>query len=228
MNTVIHSHDPITAIGGGDVDFESLEQALSLAPCLVAADGGARAALAAGHAPEAVIGDLDSLEPSVRAQLDPETVHHLAEQDSTDFDKLRRSVEAPLILGVGFLGRRLDHSIAVLSSLVSKPAPPTILLGPWDVVFHLNASVTLDLPAGSRVSLFPMREVQGRSSGLHWPIHGVPFAPDSRIGTSNKASGDGPVILEMDGPGMLVMLSRDAFSAVWDSFAAPLGKRRNR
>ena len=40
MNTVIHSHDPITAIGGGDVDFESLEQALSLAPCLVAADGG--------------------------------------------------------------------------------------------------------------------------------------------------------------------------------------------
>jgi len=30
-----------------------------------------------------------------------------------------------------------------------------------------------------------MAAVQGRSGGLRWPIDGLPFAPDGRIGTSN-------------------------------------------
>jgi thiamine pyrophosphokinase len=60
--------------------------------------------------------------------------------------------------------------------------------------------------SGDRFSLFPMAGVTGRSEGLKWPIAGLQFAPDARGGTSNQALG--PVRLQMDGPGMLVIVPR--------------------
>ena len=44
----------------------------------------------------------------------------------------------------------------------------------------------------------------GRSRGLAWPIAGLDFAPDRRIGTSNRA--EGAVELSFDAPGMLTIL----------------------
>ena len=62
----------------------------------------------------------------------------------------------------------------------------------------------LDLPRGTRLSLFPMGPVQGDSEGLRWPLAGLDFAPDGMIGTSNEVSG--PVRLRMQAPKMLVIL----------------------
>jgi thiamine pyrophosphokinase len=45
-------------------------------------------------------------------------VHHLPEQDTTDFEKCLYSVAAPLLLGVGFLGGRADHHLAAMNVLV--------------------------------------------------------------------------------------------------------------
>ena len=39
-----------------------------------------------GCQPKQVIGDLDSLSPSLRSELDPSRVIHVAEQDTTDFE----------------------------------------------------------------------------------------------------------------------------------------------
>ncbi len=130
----------------------------------------------------------------------------IAEQDSTDFDKVLRSVEAPLMLAVGFLGARLDHELAAMAVLARSPRR-CMLLGQHDVVFAARARMELDLEAGTRVSLFPMHDVAGRSEGLRWSIDGIAFAPGGRIGTSNQATG--PVRLEMEGTGMLVLLPRE-------------------
>ena len=162
--------------------------------------------------PEAVIGDFDSLPAETRAALSPDTLHHIAEQDSTDFDKCLRNIEAPLILGLGFLGARVDHQLSVFNRLAARADRPCILIGREDVVFHAPPRLALDLAAGTRVSLFPLRPVTGQSTGLRWPIHGIDFTPGGRVGTSNEALAT-EVKLEMDGPGMLVILPRDCLDA---------------
>jgi thiamine pyrophosphokinase len=76
------------------------------------------------------------------------------------------------------------------------------------VLVHLPPCVSLDLPVGSRLSLFPLMPVTGHSEGLYWPVDGIEFSPGGRSGTSNEVSG--PVRLEMDRPGMLLILPREA------------------
>jgi thiamine pyrophosphokinase len=57
-----------------------------------------------------------------------------------------------------------------------------------------------------------MAPVTGRSTGLEWPIDGLAFAPAGLIGTSNRATAR-TVHLDMDGPGMLVILPRARLDA---------------
>ncbi len=214
---IVRSSAYITLLGGGKSRRNELSEALTLAPCLVAADGGAAVALRYGHMPRTVIGDLDSLDPDTRAALPSQVLHEIAEQDSTDFDKALRSVEAPLVLGVGFLGRRVDHQLANFSTLVRRAERRCILIGKRDVVLAAPRRIELDLERGSRVSLFPLREMRGRSDGLHWPIDGLDFHPVGQIGTSNRVSGrGGPVTLEFESPGMLLILPRKALPAAID------------
>lgn len=204
---VFRSAVPVTLLGGGALGAGDLEAALALAPRLVAADGGAVAALAAGKMPEAIYGDLDSLPPEVRARVPPETIHEITEQDSTDFDKALCHIEAPLVLAAGFAGARVDHELAVYHGLVARAGHRCIVLGGRDLVLHAPPDLTLDLPAGARVSLFPLARVSGRDTGLEWPIEGLSFHPAGRIGTSNRARG-GPIRLIFDAPGMLLILPR--------------------
>lgn len=203
---IVEALEPVTLVGGGEIPSGALEEALALAPVLAAADGGAAAALAAGHRPEAVIGDFDSLSEAVRAQLPPEALHPVAEQDSTDFDKALRSIGAPVVLAVGFLGGRVDHQMAAFSTLVQGHGTPCVLIGETEVIFHLTHEVALPARAGEVISLFPMQQVTGRSDGLEWPIEGLVMSPMGRIGTSNRALG--PVRLMPDGPGLLVIVPR--------------------
>lgn len=195
---------PMTLVGGAGVIPEVLEHALALAPRVAAADGGADSALAQGIMPDVVIGDMDSITPQALARIPHERLHKIAEQDTTDFDKCLRSLNVPLILGVGFSGARQDHQLATFNSLVRHASRRCILLNEIDLVFLAPPTVQLDLPCECPVSLFPMGAVEGVSDGLEWPIGGLSFAPDGRVGTSNRASG--PVELSVTSPKMLVIL----------------------
>ena len=196
----------VTVIGGGEVAAADLEAALAIAPVLVAADGGADRALELGQPPDWVIGDLDSISDPARRLIPRERVIGVAEQDSTDFGKCLERIEAPLVLAVGFAGRRLDHTLAALSLLVRPGAPRVVMIAAEDVILACPPRLTLPLMPGTRVSLFPMGPARGTSQGLDWPIDGIDFAPGGRIGTSNRAGG--LVTLRMEGP-MLLMLPRD-------------------
>jgi thiamine pyrophosphokinase len=202
---IVQSQTGVTLIAGGPVLARDLRHAMRLAPVVVAADGGADRALALGVQPAAVIGDMDSISSQTRADLGP-VVHEIAEQDSTDFDKALRHIQAPFVLALGCLGGRVDHELATLSVLVRRHATRCLLIGREDVIFAAPPVLDLEMAAGDRFSLFPLAQVTGRSEGLKWPIAGVPFAPNGRGGTSNQALGR--VRLEMDGPGMLVMVPR--------------------
>ncbi|MBK0328368.1 thiamine diphosphokinase [Rhodobacteraceae bacterium F11138] len=211
-NTLVCSEVPVTLVGGGDVGPDDFAQALDLAPVLVAADGGAARALSAGHMPEAVIGDFDSLTETDRSRIPPERQFVIAEQDSTDFDKALRHISAPVILAIGFLGGRVDHQLAVLNGLVRRAERACILIGPTELIFHLPEELHLKLRRDDVVSLFPMSQVTGRSQGLAWPIDGLNLSPDGRVGTSNRALG--AVSLQLDGPGLLGIVPRAALREV--------------
>jgi len=204
---LFHSESGVTLIGGAAPGAGDLATALAVAPALVAADGGASAALEAGFIPRVVYGDMDSLTEEDMAKLPADRLHVIAEQESTDFDKALRNIRAPFVVAVGVTGSRIDHELAVYNALVRRPEARCIVLGPEDVVMHVPGEITLDLPPGTRLSLFPMQVVSGRCRGLRWPIDDLTFHPSRRIGTSNEVVAP-RVHLSFDGPGMLLILPR--------------------
>jgi len=217
MTPVVTSAAGVTLIGGGEVTADDLAQALALAPAVVAADSGADRALAAGILPQAVMGDLDSISDAGRAAIPPDRLHRIAEQETTDFEKALSRIAAPFVMGVGFSGPRADHLLAALTTLVRLRRPPCLLLAGEDVVFAAPPVLRLDLPPGTRLSLYPLGQVTGTSRGLRWPIDGLTLDPARRVGTSNQTTG--AVELVLDGP-CIVILPREQAAAAIGAIAA--------
>ena len=209
MAVIVHSSDPVTLVGGADIRLSDLTIALTFAPGLVAADGGADHLLQAGLQPQAVIGDLDSITDAARFAFD-HVLHHVPEQQTTDFDKALRHIAAPLVIALGVTGGRFDHELAALHVLLSHPDRLCLLLGPDNLTMLCPPALSLDLTPGTVVSLFPLGPVRCGSTGLRWATDGLDFAPDRLIGTSNEATG--PVTLTPDAPAMLLILPADALA----------------
>lgn len=203
--------EPITLLGGGDVDKDALSEALLLAPKIIAADGGVNVAQALGHSAEWVVGDLDSADRQILAQMDAANVLFVAEQETTDFEKCLMRISAPFILGLGFTGPRFDHTLAAWNALAKYPDRACILIGTRDLAFLAPRRLAIDLDPGARLSVFPLAPVRGRSRGLRWPIDGLDLSPTGRIATSNEALGR--VELDFDDPGALLVLPRAALAA---------------
>lgn len=201
---IVLSQEPVLLVGGAHGDNAQLSALLTEFDVVVAADSGADWLRAVGRLPDVLIGDLDSVSEATRAAIPPERVHPITEQNSTDFDKAVRSIAAPLIIGIGFLGGQVDHLLAAMTVMARYPDRAILLVGDRDVVAHLPPQIDLPLAAGTRVSLYPMRPVTGVSTGLHWPIDGLELSPGGRVGTSNRA--DGPVSIKPEGPGLLIIL----------------------
>ena len=211
MNQVIvQSSGGITLVGGAPVSAALFRISQQKAPVVVAADGGADRCLANG--------DMDSISDAARLAVGAERLHEIPEQDTTDFDKALRSLDCPFVIALGFIGARVDHGLAVLTTLVRQQRP-CVLLGPHDVVFHAPARLRLALRRGDRFSLYPLAKVTGSSTGLDWPINGLDFAPDHRVGTSNRVS-TGPVSLDLSGPGMLCILPRARLDQALEALTA--------
>lgn len=221
IETIVHSEKAVTLLGGGEAFQADVKEAMSHASTLVVADGGARLALEMGLRPAAVIGDFDTVEAKELARFPAEICHPIAEQDSTDFEKCLARCEAPLFLGVGFMGLRRDHELAAFNALVRYPQKRCVLIGAEDIVFAAPKRLRVAAKAGSRLSLFPMTPVCGESTGLKWPIDGLALAPDGRIGTSNIALGE--VTLSFERPGALVIMPRAALVPAIEALMASCG-----
>ena len=199
---------PVILVGAAPV---SLGEALGLLPSgwpLVAADGGADALLRLGHRPELVIGDMDSAGdlPVDLPRL------HLTGQDDTDFQKCLARIEAPLIVGLGFLEGRLDHTLSAIHALMALPHDrPVMLIGDSDVMVRVRGDIGFATKAGQRVSIWPLgRQSFRTSSGLRWQLDGLAMAAGQMIGTSNSATGTHVRIEAGPGDGYAVIVPREA------------------
>lgn len=183
---------PVVLVGGGAAHPDALAAAQARGGALIAADGGANRFETAKDAVYAVVGDLDSLAErgAWAAALGPRLIH-LPEQDTTDLEKCLYSVAAPLYLGVGFWGGRIDHCLSAAHVMLKRADRRVILIDQHDVVFLAPRRWRARLPVGTRISFVPLAPSRAlESAGLRWPLDGLALEMGGRISTSNEAAAE--------------------------------------
>ncbi len=192
-------------VADGDVDavwLRALMASSGPSPRMVAADGGAAKALAAGYVPDIVVGDLDSLDSDVRIELERGGVEFLvadADKDESDTElcvltALRGGAGRISILGA-LGGDRPEHSVANLL-LLADPRLDGIeieILAAGSRVTRVGTSagpgeaqITGEL--GDFVSLFPLGAgVEGiTTEGLRFALRDESLSLGRTRGLSNE------------------------------------------
>ncbi len=167
---------------------------------VICADGGARHARAMGLVPDVVIGDLDSIDPDQRAELEAAGARfevYPARKDETDLElALRLAIAggAVEIDVLAVLGGRLDQSLANLL-LLARPewasAKVRAIEGnevAWPV--RGGQATTVTGMVGDTLSLVPLTStVTGVTlEGVEWPLHDATLRFGSTWTISNALS----------------------------------------
>jgi len=220
MKVAFEFSKPVLLLGGGRCDADLLAQYAGSGWPVVAADGGANRLRESGVKPAAIIGDLDSLEDHAYWQS-VSTVHKVAEQDTTDFEKCLYSTEAPLYVAMGFSGKRLDHTLAALHiMLLYCDTKKIVLVTEEDVLVVVRTAFSLNLPVGTRLSVYPLEPVTFlQSSGLQYPLDNLTLAIGAHIGCSNCVVQSPVQIDAADSGGFAVIAPLTALDSVLQSLS---------
>lgn len=198
---IVQSTKPVTLLGGGPLNESDLTKSLEFAPRVIAADGGIRHLGPDHPLPDAIVGDLDSIENTDLKRFS-DRIHRIEDQNTTDFEKVLTSVSAPLYLALGFLGGRLDHSFAALNLLARFTRHRVVAFGAEDIVALVPQRIQLNIGAGTPLALLPMGESKVTTTGLVWDLDSAFLRPDGAISSSNQAAED-RVEVTTDGPVLL-------------------------
>ncbi|MEP7215479.1 MAG: thiamine diphosphokinase, partial [Anaerolineaceae bacterium] len=124
---------------------------------IVAADGGATHAMAAGLPIDAVVGDLDSVTMAARTELPADRFHPDADPDRND---LQKAISFCIARGAATVdvtaasGGRADHALANLSVLRLFRGQAVVRIIDDDFEISLiEGQATVDAPIGTVVSL---------------------------------------------------------------------------
>ena len=148
---------------------------------VIAADGGARHALAAGATPNVIIGDLDSLSLEEQARVEAtgsQIIRFSPRKDETDLElALQYAVRegATEIIVLAALGGRLDQTVANLL-LLAMPELGGIAVRVVEgaqTAFLVRDEALVEGQPGDTVSLIPLGgdAVGVTAEGLEWPLH---------------------------------------------------------
>ena len=223
----------VVVFGGGRADLEALSSAAASADVVIAADSGASAVLAAGASVDIVVGDMDSIDPSVLARIErggARIERHPTAKDATD---LELAIDAAIATGatrvrvIGGHGGRVDQSFANVFILAApryaEMEMHAVLDSAQVSVVHGGGAVTFVGSVGDVVSILPMHgDAHGvHTIGLEYPLRHETLPAGTSRGVSNVqidrevtvAVGTGTVVVVR--PGREVPLSAgDGFDSV--------------
>jgi len=194
-------------LAGKDMPPDLLRRWASSADVLIAADAGADRLIAAGSVPNLILGDMDSI--SEKARNCGAEVLHIADQDSTDCDKLLRTAHDNGFKSVTLAsieGDSLDHLIGTVYSAVRASVQVRFALrtGIGYVVHKGSHSVSAE--PGRRVSFLPILPCSGVClEGVRWPLKDAQMSPNGLVSVSNQAVSDSVRIALDAGSGLLVV-----------------------
>jgi thiamine pyrophosphokinase len=184
MNTLV-------IINGDLPEILHFEQGLNNADLILCADGGANRAIAKSIKPDFVIGDLDSIKPEFRSQLEETQLILRPSQYATDLEKtlhfaLEKGAKAATIIGVG--GGRLDHQICNLNIIEKFSNQLEIkIIDDTGTGRFIHSDYEFEGKIGQQVSLFAFRKVEGlETEGLKYPIQNTSMEWAVNNGLSNE------------------------------------------
>lgn len=164
--------------------------------CVIAADGGANLCDSWNWRVDAVVGDMDSIDPRVFARLQAGGVafhRYPAEKDETDLEiALHLALEqgAREILIAGALGARIDHTLGNLALLALPALASTraCIVDGGQSIWLVRDRLTIEGQPGDTLSLLPFGGgANGVSvTGVHWPLHDADLPVGPSLGISNR------------------------------------------
>lgn len=179
-------------------EFYGLRETPAQGDLVVAADGGLLSCRRAGITPDLLLGDFDSLTPSPRESVP--ILRLPVEKDDTDTLAairlgLDRGCEEFFLYG-GTGGRRLDHTLANLQSLLFlRRRGARGWLYDRDFVWTVIENEGLDVPKTVEWGLFSAFCLGDRAEGVdetgfQYPLDGAVLTPDFPLGVSNHILAD--------------------------------------
>jgi len=205
-------------VNGEVRDYPALARWLRPGDHLIGADGGTRHILALDLVPDAVVGDLDSLEPQTVAALIAQGIdveRYPVAKDQTDLElAIERGLRAGAseILLLGALGGRLDQTLANLLILAQRNWPIPLRLAEGNQlaqVLRSGETLTLSAAPGSTVSAIPLSaEVTGITyDGLEYPLQDATLAIGSTRGVSNVVASSPATVTIKEGVLLVVCVT---------------------
>lgn len=157
---------------------------------ILAADGGAKKALAWQFSPRYVVGDLDSVTKEVRKKLPNAQFMHRPSQELNDLEKAlqfcrEKNVSQLTILGIG--GGRLDHTLNNFSVLCRYDTFFDLqIYDAHSQIFLVRDKWKYEGEINQLISLIPLGKVEGvKTGGLAFPLNDEPLHFGVREGLSN-------------------------------------------
>jgi thiamine pyrophosphokinase len=209
----------VVVVAHGELDPRDREH-LDGHDLLVAADGGALHLDALGVRPDVLIGDLDSVPPTMVERLaaaGTRVERRPADKDESDTElavALGSEAGGTQIVVLAALGGRLDHELANLL-LVADPAWRGIdlrIVRGRTLVRPLHGEATLQLGAGEGavVTLLPIGgHAEGvRTTGLRYPLDGEQLRFGRSRGLSNEVD-RAPASVSLQAGALLVIETRE-------------------
>ncbi len=162
----------------------------------LAADGGANLCLAWGWPVDAVVGDMDSVDPSVRRQLHAQGTPFIVspvDKDETDLElalQLALAKGATELVIAGALGARIDHTLGNLA-LLALPALASVAVRIVDgeqTIWLVRDRLIVPGQPGDTLSLVPFGgDAHGVTvSGVRWPLHEADLPLGPSLSISNR------------------------------------------
>ena len=182
---------------------------LPLHDLVIAADSGAEHALALGLTVDVLVGDMDSVDPAVLADLETagcRIERHPVDKDETDLElALGAAIRlgATSVTAITGAGGRPDHALANMLTAASDRWADLLIDLRIDSsrAWVVHDSLGLALPTGTTVSLLavggPATGVT--TTGLRWPLVDADLAPGLGLGMSNEVSATSALIRVVSG-----------------------------
>ncbi|MEA5005505.1 MAG: thiamine diphosphokinase [Rikenellaceae bacterium] len=181
-----------------DGDFPKHPEAVKLlrsASGVICCDGAAARLIEHGVVPDAIVGDMDSLNSDFQQQYS-EIIHCDPDQETNDLTKAfgyTLSLSPDKIYILGATGLREDHTlgnISLLASYSEKSGIPVEMYTDYGKFFCIEGETEIKMHMGDQISFFALdSKTRIISEGLKYPLREVIFDSWWK-GTLNEASAE--------------------------------------
>jgi thiamine pyrophosphokinase len=180
---------------------------------IVCCDGSAEDLIKAGFIPDAIVGDMDSLDPSIAGRFH-DRIFRNSDQETNDLTKsvswcYERGYRDLVILGA--TGKREDHTLGNISLLAEYIRDVKVkMITDTGVLSAINGSSLIQSFPGQQVSLFSLDpETEITSHGLKFPLNKMKIS-NWWAATLNEAVGDSFTLDFEKGRVIIYLRFRDA------------------